>query len=60
MAILAILSNHDSLIAIAQSTDATDVSGEIAALRQLLDYVEFKGLLVQAVALHANRPFPLA
>jgi tRNA (guanine37-N1)-methyltransferase len=31
--------------------------GEIAALRQLLDRVELNGLLVQADALHANRPF---
>jgi hypothetical protein len=44
-------------VAIAQSTYATDVGGEIAALRQLLDRVELEGLLVQADALHANRPF---
>jgi hypothetical protein len=46
--------------AIAQSTyatDATDAGGEIAALRELLDSVELEGLLVQADALHANRPF---
>ena len=42
---------------IAQSTYATDAGGEIAALRQLLDRVELEGLLVQADALHANRPF---
>jgi hypothetical protein len=41
----------------AQSTYATDAGGEIAALRQLLDRVELEGLLVQADALHANRPF---
>ena len=44
-------------VAIAQSTYATDTGGEIAALRQLLDRVELEGLLVQADALHANRPF---
>ena len=44
-------------VAIAQSTYATDVGGEIAALRQLLDRVELEGLLVQADALHANRDF---
>jgi hypothetical protein len=44
-------------VAIAQSTDATDAGGEIAALRALLDRMELEGLLVQADALHANRPF---
>ncbi|MFM9100932.1 MAG: ISAs1 family transposase [Cyanobium sp.] len=44
-------------VAIAQNTYATDAGGEIAALRQLLDRVELNGLLVQADALHANRPF---
>jgi hypothetical protein len=44
-------------VAIAQSTYATDAGGEIAALRQLLDRVELEGLLVQADALHTNRPF---
>ena len=44
-------------VAIAQSTYATDAGGEIVALRQLLDRVELEGLLVQADALHANRPF---
>jgi hypothetical protein len=44
-------------LAIAQSTYATDAGGEIAALRKLLDRVELEGLLVQADALHANRPF---
>ena len=44
-------------VAIAQSTYATDAGGEIAALRKLLDRVELEGLLVQADALHANRPF---
>ena len=41
----------------AQSTYATDEGGEIAALRALLEHVELEGLLVQADALHANRPF---
>lgn len=45
-------------VAIAQITYATDVSGEIEALRQLLEAVELGGVLVQADALHANRPFP--
>ena len=44
-------------VAIAQSTYATNAGGEIAALRQLLDRVELEGLLIQADALHANRPF---
>jgi hypothetical protein len=44
-------------VAIAQSTYATDAGGEIAALRKLLDRVKLEGLLVQADALHANRPF---
>jgi len=44
-------------VAIAQSTYATDAGGEIEALRQLLDRVDLEGLLVQADALHANRPF---
>jgi hypothetical protein len=44
-------------VAIAQSTYSTDAGGEIKALRQLLDRVELEGLLVQADALHANRPF---
>ncbi len=41
----------------AQSTDATNEGGEIAALRALLEHVELEGVLVQADALHANRPF---
>lgn len=44
-------------VAIAQSTYATDVGDEIAALLLLLDRVEFEGLPVQAVALHANHQF---
>jgi hypothetical protein len=44
-------------VAIAQNTYATDAGGEIAALRQLLARVELEGMLVQADALHANRPF---
>ena len=46
------------VVAIAQSTYTTDASGEIQALRQLLEAVELGGVLVQAAALHANRPFP--
>ena len=46
-------------VAIAQNTYATDAGGEIAALRQLLNRVDLNGLLVQAEALHANRPFSL-
>jgi hypothetical protein len=41
----------------AQGSDATDEGGEIAALRALLEHVELEGVLVQADALHANRPF---
>ena len=44
-------------VAIAQNTYATDSGSEISALRELLDRVELSGLLVQADALHANRPF---
>ena len=44
-------------VAITQSTYATDAGSEISALRELLDRVELSGLLVQADALHANRPF---
>jgi hypothetical protein len=44
-------------VAIAQSTYATDAGSEISALRELLDRVELTGMLVQADALHANRPF---
>jgi hypothetical protein len=44
-------------VAIAQSTDATDEQGEITALRALLEHVDLEGVLVQADALHANRPF---
>jgi len=44
-------------VAIAQTTYATDAGGEIHALRQLLEAVELEGVLVQADALHANRPF---
>ena len=44
-------------VAIAQNTYATDSGSEIKALRELLDRVELEGLLVQADALHANRPF---
>ena len=41
-------------VAIAQTTDA---SGEIQALRHLLEAVDLEGVLVQADALHANRHF---
>ena len=44
-------------VAIAQTTYPTDASGEIQSLRQLLEAVELEGVLVQADALHANRPF---
>jgi hypothetical protein len=44
-------------VAIAQTTDATDASGEIQALQQLLEPVDLEGVLVQADPLHANRPF---
>ena len=51
------LLQHAGRGAIAQSNDATDAGGEIAALRQLLDRVELDGVLVQADALHANCGF---
>ncbi|MGL6134261.1 MAG: hypothetical protein ACRC1L_08760, partial [Prochlorococcaceae cyanobacterium] len=44
-------------VAIAQTTYATDAGSEIQALRQLLEAVDLDGVLVQADALHANRPF---
>ena len=44
-------------VAIAQSTYATDAGSEISALRELLDRVDLTGMLIQADALHANRPF---
>ena len=43
-------------VAMAQATDA---SGEIQALPQLLDAVQLEGMSIQANALHANRHFPL-
>ncbi len=43
-------------VAIAPNTYTNVVGGEIAALRQLLDRVDLNGLLLQADALHANRP----
>ena len=49
---------HSLGVAIAQTTYATDASGEIQALHQLLEAVELEGVLVQADALLANRPFP--
>jgi len=44
-------------VAIAQTTYATDASGEFQALRQFLEAVELEGVLVQAEELHANCPF---
>jgi hypothetical protein len=44
-------------VAIAQSTYATDDGSEIGALRELLNRVDLTGMLIQADALHANRPF---
>ena len=42
-------------VAIAEATYATDASGEIQSLRQLLEAVELEGVLVQADALQ-RRP----
>ena len=42
-------------MAIAQTTYATEISGEIQALSQLLEAVKLEGLLVQADMLPANR-----
>lgn len=39
---------------------ATDDGSEIQALRELLDRVELRDLLVQPYALHTNRPFSSA
>jgi len=44
-------------VAIAQTTYATDAGSETQALRQLLESIELEGVLVQADALHSNRPF---
>ena len=44
-------------VAIAQSTYATEASGEIQALRLLLEAIELEGVLVQADGLQANSPF---
>ena len=44
-------------VAIAQTTYATDAGSETQALRQLLEAIELEGVLVQADALHSNRPF---
>ena len=44
-------------VAIAQTTYATDAGSETRALRELLESVDLAGVLVQADALHANRPF---
>ena len=47
-------------VALAQTTYATDANCEILAMRHLLGAAELEGVLVQAYALHAHRPFPLA
>ncbi len=44
-------------VAIAQTTNETDTGNETQALRQLLDAIELEGVLVQADALYATRPF---
>jgi hypothetical protein len=44
-------------VAIAQITYATDESSETAALQRLLSGIELTDVLVQADALHGNRPF---
>jgi hypothetical protein len=44
-------------VTIAQTTYATDAGGGIQTLRQLLVADELEGVLVQAITLHANRPF---
>ncbi len=44
-------------VAIAQATYATDESSETAALQRLLRGIELTDVLVQADALHGNRPF---
>jgi transposase len=44
-------------VAIAQTTYATDESSETAALQRLLSGIELTDVLVQADALHGNRPF---
>ncbi len=44
-------------VAIVQTTYSTAARGEIQSLRHLLEAVELEGVLVQADALHANRPF---
>ncbi|MDP4738487.1 MAG: ISAs1 family transposase [Cyanobium sp. MAG_216] len=44
-------------VAIAQTTYATNAGSETQALRQLLEAIELEGVLVQADALHSNRPF---
>jgi len=46
-------------VAIAQTTYATDESSETAALQRLLSGIELSDVLVQADALHGNRPFSL-
>ena len=44
-------------VAIAQTTYATGESSETAALQRLLSGIELTDVLVQADALHGNRPF---
>ncbi len=46
-------------VAIAQTIYATDAGSETRALRELLESVDLAGVLFQADALHANRPFRL-
>ena len=48
------LDSQTLAVAIAQTTAATYASGEIEALRQLLEAVELDGVLVQADVLHAS------
>jgi hypothetical protein len=44
-------------VATAQTTYPSDAGSETKPLRQLLKAIELEGALVQADALHANRPF---
>jgi hypothetical protein len=44
-------------VSIAQTSYSTDANGEIQALRQLLEAVGLKGVLVQADEMHANRSY---
>ena len=53
------LYSQSLVVAIAQTTYLTDAGSETRALWELLESVEFAGVLVQADALHANRSFRL-